>query len=72
MKTIHTAAAFDGWFTGLKGPQAARRIQVRIDRAEDDNFGDCQKPRQPKNSTTPSGVCNNSGAPHEQAYRQQL
>ena len=41
MKTIHTTAAFDGWFTGLKDPQAARRIQVRIDRAEDGNFGDC-------------------------------
>lgn len=25
-----------------------------------------------KNSTLPSGVCNNSGAPHEQAHRQQL
>jgi putative addiction module killer protein len=42
MKTIQTTAAFDGWFTGLKDPQAARRIQVRIDRAEDGNFGDCE------------------------------
>ena len=42
MKTIHTTAAFDSWFTGLKDPQAVRRIQVRIDRAEDGNFGDCE------------------------------
>ena len=41
MKTIHTTEAFDVWFSGLKDKQAARRVQVRIDRAEDGNFGDC-------------------------------
>ena len=41
MKNIHTTEAFDAWFSGLKDKQAARRVQVRIDRAEDGNFGDC-------------------------------
>ncbi len=41
MKTIHTTEAFDTWFSGLKDRQAARRVQARIDRAEDCNFGDC-------------------------------
>ncbi|KRH99655.1 type II toxin-antitoxin system RelE/ParE family toxin [Curvibacter sp. PAE-UM] len=41
MKTIHTTEVFDAWFAGLKDRQAARRVQVRIDRAEDGNFGDC-------------------------------
>ncbi|WP_264180235.1 hypothetical protein [Alcaligenes sp. 13f] len=42
MKTIHTTDTFDHWFGGLRDKQAARRIQVRIDRAEDGNcdFGD--------------------------------
>ncbi|USP47084.1 type II toxin-antitoxin system RelE/ParE family toxin [Alcaligenes faecalis] len=42
MKTIHTTDTFDRWFSGLRDKQAARRIQVRIDRAEDGNFGDCE------------------------------
>lgn len=42
MKTIHTIDTFDHWFGGLRDKQAARRIQVRIDRAEDGNFGDCE------------------------------
>jgi putative addiction module killer protein len=41
MKSIHTTDVFDAWFTGLKDRQAACRVQVRIDRAEDGNFGDC-------------------------------
>ena len=41
MKTIHTTEVFDTWFASLKDRQAARRVQVRIDRAEDGNFGDC-------------------------------
>lgn len=41
MRTIHTTEAFSTWFTGLRDRQAAVRIQVRIDRAEDGNFGDC-------------------------------
>ena len=42
MKTIHTTETFDTWFASLTDKQAARRIQVRIDRAEDGNFGDCE------------------------------
>ena len=40
MKTIYTTETFDGWFDSLRDKQAARRIQVRIDRAEEGNFGD--------------------------------
>ena len=35
MLTIYTTEVFDRWFAALKDKQAARRIQVRIDRAED-------------------------------------
>lgn len=42
MKAIHTTELFDAWFAGLKDKQAARRVQVRIDRAEEGNFGDCE------------------------------
>jgi len=41
MKTIYTTEAFDRWFAGLRDTQAVRRVQVRIDRAEEGNFGDC-------------------------------
>ena len=40
MLTIYTTEVFDRWFAALKDKQAARRIQVRIDRAEDGYFGD--------------------------------
>lgn len=42
MKVVYTTQVFDAWFEGLRDKQAARRIQVRIDRAEDGNFGDCK------------------------------
>jgi putative addiction module killer protein len=42
MKTIYTTESFDAWFASLRDRQAARRIQARIDRAEDGNFGDCK------------------------------
>ena len=42
MKTILTTTVFDAWYQSLRDRQAARRIQVRIDQAEDGNFGDCQ------------------------------
>ncbi len=42
MNLIQTTEVFDTWFVGLKGKQAMRRVQVRIDRAEDGNFGDCE------------------------------
>ena len=38
--TIYTTEVFDRWFAALKDKQAARRIQVRIDRAEDGHLGD--------------------------------
>lgn len=41
MKTIQTTEVFNAWFAGLKDRQVVRRVQVRIDRAEDGNFGDC-------------------------------
>ena len=40
MKTIYTTEVFDAWFGSLKDRQTARRIQARIDRAEEGNFGD--------------------------------
>jgi len=40
MLTIYTTEVFDRWFAALKDKQAARRIQVRIDRAEDGHFGE--------------------------------
>ena len=42
MNSIQTTEVFDAWFAGLRDRQAVRRVQVRIDRAEDGNFGDCQ------------------------------
>ena len=41
MIIIQTTDTFDAWFAGLKEKRARARIQVRIDRAEDGNFGDC-------------------------------
>jgi putative addiction module killer protein len=41
MISIQTTDTFDEWFASLKDKRAATRIQVRIDRAEDGNFGDC-------------------------------
>ena len=43
MKSIHTTTTtFDDWFSQLKDRKAFFRIQARIDRAEDGNFGDCK------------------------------
>ena len=42
INTIQTTAGFDAWFDGLPDRKAKARIQVRIDRAEEGNFGDCQ------------------------------
>jgi putative addiction module killer protein len=41
MKIIYTIDVFDQWFDGLHDRVAARLVQVRIDRAEGGNFGDC-------------------------------
>jgi len=40
MLTIYTTETFDRWFASLKDKLSARRIQARIDRAEDGHFGD--------------------------------
>lgn len=40
MTTIYTTEVFDRWFESLRDRQAARRIQARIDRAEDGHLGD--------------------------------
>ena len=42
MNSIQTTEVFDTWFGGLKDKQAARRVQARVDRAEDGNLGDCE------------------------------
>lgn len=42
MKSIVTTSVFDRWFDGLRDKPAKQRIQARIDRAEDGNFGDCK------------------------------
>lgn len=40
--SIQTTETFDRWFESLKDRRAKARIQARIDRAEDGNFGDCE------------------------------
>ena len=42
MHSIQTTEVFDTWFAGIKDKQASRRVQARIDRAEDGNLGDCE------------------------------
>lgn len=40
MYTVLTTPFFDAWLSRLKDRQARVRIQARIDRVEDGNFGD--------------------------------
>ena len=40
VRTIQTTEFFDTWLDQLKDRQARLRIQMRIDRAEQGNFGD--------------------------------
>jgi putative component of toxin-antitoxin plasmid stabilization module len=42
VKTILTTETFDCWFARLRDNYAKRRIQMRIDRAEEGHFGDCK------------------------------
>jgi putative addiction module killer protein len=42
MRSIRTTDAFSTWLAGLRDAQARVRIQLRIDRAELGNYGDCQ------------------------------
>lgn len=41
MYIIQTTEGFAAWFRSLRDRIARARIQARIDRAEDGNFGDC-------------------------------
>ena len=41
MIEVRKTAIFTKWFEGLKDRKAKARIQVRIDRVELGNFGDC-------------------------------
>jgi putative addiction module killer protein len=41
MKIIQTTSTFDNWFVLLRDRSVKVRIQMRIDRAELGNFGDC-------------------------------
>jgi len=40
MYSILTTPTFNEWFDGLKDRMVKQRIQVRIDRVEEGNFGD--------------------------------
>ncbi|MBU3648329.1 MAG: type II toxin-antitoxin system RelE/ParE family toxin [Limnohabitans sp.] len=40
MHSIFTTEAFDTWFESLTDRPTARRVQARIDRVEEGNFGD--------------------------------
>ncbi len=42
MPAIFTTPVFDKWFERLRDRKAAARIQVRIDRGESGNLGDCK------------------------------
>lgn len=42
MYSILTTEQFDAWFEDLRDRKARSLVQVRIDRMEDGNFGDCQ------------------------------
>ena len=42
MYSIQITEVFEDWFTDLKDRMVKARIQARIDRAEDGNFGDSQ------------------------------
>lgn len=42
MRSIRTTEGFVTWLAGLRDSQARVRIQLRIDRAELGNYGDCE------------------------------
>lgn len=42
MYSILTTEQFDDWLSDLRDRKAKSLVQVRIDRMEDGNFGDCQ------------------------------
>ena len=42
MGVIYTTELFDAWFDGLRDARGKAAIRVRMRRAEDGNFGDCE------------------------------
>jgi len=42
MNIIQTTETFDNWYEQLRDRRASARIAMRIDRAEDGNFGDSE------------------------------
>lgn len=42
MGVIYTTELFDTWYDGLRDARAKAAIKVRMRRAEDGNFGDCE------------------------------
>jgi len=40
--TVYTTEQFDNWFDGLRDERGRAAIRVRVRRAEDGNFGDCE------------------------------
>lgn len=42
MRIIQTTPTFDNWFSALRDSNVKVRVQMRIDRAELGNFGDCE------------------------------
>ena len=42
MYSVLTTEQFDDWFNDLRDRKAKSLVQVRIDRMESGNFGDCQ------------------------------
>lgn len=45
MYNILTTEQFDTWLNSLRDRKAKSLVQVRIDRMEDGNFGDCLSKR---------------------------
>lgn len=42
MGVIYTTEQFDAWFDGLRDERGKAAIRVRMRRAEEGNFGDCE------------------------------
>lgn len=42
MYSVLTTQRVDTWVDGLRDARAKRMVQMRVDRAEDGNFGDCE------------------------------
>ena len=42
VSVIYTTELFDSWFEGLRDRAGKSAIEVRLRRAEDGNFGDCE------------------------------